>query len=218
MSKEELQTQLPELLPIDFFSIECTIEKNQEMFHKKMEKHFLPQTSELLNEQAFANLALLWDEEGIYGQLQVDEAFAESLYPEYREGDSLELFFDTRNIKTAGFATKFCHHFLLLPVEVNGIHAKELTRFRSEDSHPLAETLDAKIETEFLKKGYIMRFFLSKNCFYGYEPLSSSSLGFTYRINRAGKNAQHFSVSSLYYSIEQQPSLWATIHLKSGSS
>ena len=214
--KEELTEILPTLFPVDFFSIECDVDyaEVKAPFPKKMDKHFLPETSKLLKEEHFTQLALLWHEEGIWVEVQVLKAFEEAKYPEYKEADSVELFFDTRNIKTAGFATRFCHHFVFLPSAVNGIQCKEVTRFRSEDSHPLSEVLDAEIEMEFHKKAYTMKIFLPKAVFCGYEPSNCSSIGFNYRINRPLKKPQHFSVSSEYYSIEQQPSLWATLHLK----
>lgn len=217
MSEEVLES-LPELLPADFFAIECDVGYTEEKgnFPSKMEKHYLPDTSFLLNEESFADVGLLWNERGLFGQVEVHEPFQESVYPEVKEGDSIELFLDTRNLKTAGFATRFCHHFVILPAPINGIQCKELTRFRSEDSHPIAETLAAEVKATFLKKGYLVQFFLKKEALFGFDPSVRLSLGFTYRINRYKKRPQHFSVSSLFYPIEQQPSLWATLHLKKG--
>ncbi len=209
----DLLEHLPPALPIDFFSLECEV-PHFKSFSKKIEKHPLPDTTFLLHEEVFATISLGWNEEGILGFVEVKKPFEEARYPEVKEGDSIELFIDTRNIKSAGYATRFCHHIVILPMPCNGIECKELTRFRSEDSHPVTETLECEIKTQLLKHSYTVQFFLPEKVLCGYEPLSCPDIGFTYRINRLKGKPQHFSVSSLYYSIEQQPSLWATLHLK----
>lgn len=58
-----------------------------------------------------------------------------------------------------------------------------------------------------------MKIFIPSQCLYGYDPKQFDRLGFTYRINRAGGQPQHFSVISQEYQIDQQPSLWGSIKL-----
>lgn len=219
MKKEILET-LPSLLPMDFFSLECPIPylEHFERMPKNLEKYALPDTSFLLSEEVFGRLSLYWNEEALMGDVEVNKALEEVRYPEVEEGDSLELFIDTRNIKTAGFATKFCHHLVLFPEAYQGIYGKELTHFRSEDAHPVLESLEeVEVHTEKSKRKYRMRFCIPKSNFCGFEPLSFTSLGFTYRLNGFRQKPQHFSVSSYYYNIAQQPSLWATLNLKKGN-
>jgi hypothetical protein len=214
--KTDFIENLPAFLPSDFFSLECNVAyaKKGKASLKKMEKEWFPDMSFLHDEENFADIGLMWTEEGIFGKVETKQPFEESRYPNVKEADSIELFFDMRNIKTAGFATRFCHHIVILPAACQGIQCKEMTHFRSEDKHSVKEHFPAEVDVDFGKKGYALQFFLPKEEFYGYDPQGSPSLGFTYRINRPNKSSQHFSVSSLYYSIEQQPSLWATLHLK----
>ncbi len=195
----------PPLLPLHFFAM--TLEAKE---GKKLE---LPSTADFLGEGSFADLAFLWERKGILIEVKVRKPFEEAVYPEFSKGDSVELFLDTRDLKTAGFATKFCHHFLFLPQEVQGIQCQEISRFRTEDSHPLCNPSELSCKTEFSKKGFKMQIFLAATTLFGYDPASFSRLGFTYRINAPGRDPQHFSISSHYYKIEQNPSLWSTITL-----
>lgn len=172
--------------------------------------HLLADTSEWLAEEKFADVALAWSEAGLYISAFVEKPFAESSYPRYEEGDALELFFDTRDLKSAGFATKFCHQFAILPQAVQGIIAQEVTHFRTEDTHPLCDAADLQVTAEIEKKSYTLQVFIPAHCLYGYEPASFERIGFTYRVHRHKGAPQHFALSSQHFSLEQHPRLWAS--------
>lgn len=176
-------------------------------------KHQLPDTSELCNQRYFADVALGWNQEGIIVQVLVNVPFTNSVYPDITRGDSVELFLDTRDVKTSGFNTRFCHHFFFLPQAVDGHMAGELTRFRTEDSHELCDPTDLKIKSQFKRSSYTLQIFIPTQCLHGYDPEQFNRLGFTYRINRANGEPQHFSVNTEEYQIEQQPSLWSSLRL-----
>lgn len=201
-------TQL--LHPVSFFalSFDCLYSKDRET---KLQP--LPVTTPLTNEKSFAIVSMGWNEKGLLFHVQVKEPMGESFYPGIEEGDSVELFLDTRDIKSSGHNTKFCHHFFFLPKSVDGVSRGEKTHFRGEDSHPLC---DAELLECTVKKGkgeYTMHIFIPAPCLYGYNPSQCSKLGFTYRINRYRGSPQHFSVVTQDYSIEEQPSLWASLSL-----
>jgi hypothetical protein len=120
---------------------------------------------------------------------------------------------DTRDVKTAGFNTRFCHHFFFLSEPVEGLVAGEITRFRTEDTHELCDPQDLKVISSRKKNSYTMNLFIPGSCLYGYDPDQFNRLGFTYRLNRAHGFPQHFSVVSEDYQIEQQPSLWSSLRL-----
>ena len=195
--------ELDPLIPVDFFNIEVegTIGK----------EFSLPDTSDLLGESSFADFSMKLTKEALKLKVDIRKPFEESLYPEYEKGDSLELFIDTRDLKTAGFMTRFCHQFLILPVEVQGITSREITRFRTEDVHPLCDPADLEVKAHFHSGRYSLEIEIPEHCLHGYDPASFSRLGFTYRVNRPEGNPQHFSLSSRLYNIVQHPSLWATI-------
>ncbi len=201
------------LNPIHFFSISADCNYIDKDF-PSLSEGILPATDQLTGEESFAKVSMGWNEKGIGLLIVVSQAAKKSCFPKVEEGDSVELFFDTRDLKTAGFNTRFCHHFYFLPNEVEGQYKGEKTHFRTEDSHPLCDPSFLICQTELKKKEYKMKIFIPSHCLYGYDPKQLNRLGFTYRINRYGGAPQHFSVMTQEYHIEQQPSLWASLVLK----
>ncbi len=209
-----LGEKFPPIAPIHFFRLAIDLKYGKEITRRLFGKsHQLPDTSSFLGEEHFADVALAWHEDGIEVQVQVNKKFEESSYPKYDEGDAIELFIDTRDFKDAGFPTRFCHHFLILPQEVQGVRALELTRFRNEDSHPLCDPEAIKVETETSSREYTVRIRLPTEILHGYDPRSFDKLGLTYCIHRPKREPQHFAVSSKYVQIAQHPSLWASCKL-----
>lgn len=205
----EILEQIPPLLPIDFFSLSLDIAYAKS--HRQLST--LPDTSELLGEESFAEVSLGWNEEGIFVHAKIERPFQECFFPDFKAGDALELFFDTRDLKTAGFPTRFCHHFVILPQEVQGIRAQEITHFRTEDTHPLCDSDEIKVDADFGRKSYEIRVQIPAHCLHGYDPRAFDRLGFSYRINRYKGEPQHFSVSSQFYTVEAEPSLWSSLKL-----
>jgi hypothetical protein len=199
-----LGEKFPPIAPVHFFRINIDL---------KRKKTLLPDTSSFLGEEHFADVSMAWNEEGIDVQIEVNKKFEEAFYPKYDEGDAIELFFDTRDLKEAGFPTRFCHHFLILPQEVQGIQAMELTRFRNEDSHPLCDSTAIQVKTEMSSRKYIVHLYFPAEILHGYDPRAFDKLGFTYSIHRPKRESQHFAVSSRFVQVSQHPSLWATLKL-----
>lgn len=198
--------------PINFFALSCDchhLDKKERI--PSFSTHSLPITESLTGEECFAKVAMGWHEEGIALQIEVNEAPNDSYYPLVEEGDSVELFFDTRDVKTSGFNTRFCHHFFFLPKTIEGISKGEKTHFRTDDSHPLCDPQELECQVVLKKKGYQMKIFIPSHCLVGYDPKQFDRIGFTYRINRQGEEPQHFSVISKEYQLDQQPSLWASL-------
>lgn len=201
------------LSPIEFFAIsyECRYLPKAERLSWASE---LPKTGVLCHEYNFAKVAMGWNEEGLSFLVQVNQPAVRSAYPGVARGDSVELFLDTRDVKTSGFNTRFCHHFFFLPQPVELTSCGELTHFRTEDeNHPLCDPQALQLETQLKKESYQMKIFIPSQCLYGYDPGQVDKLGFTYRINRVGGPPQHFSVVTQDFQIEQQPSLWASLKL-----
>jgi len=170
----------------------------------------LPDTSQICAEESFAQVSLGWNEEGLEAFIRIKRA----AYPDVSQGDSVELFIDTRDVKTSGFNTRFCHHFFFLTEAIEGHSAGEITKFRTEDVHALCDPNELKVKSLTQSTSRILNIFIPSHCLYGYDPEQFDRLGFSYRINRAGGFPQHFSVSSEDFSIEQQPSLWGSLKLK----
>lgn len=209
-----LENESFSLNPIHFFAIACdchALSKKDQI--PLMATHELPSTDSITDEQRFAKIAMGWHAEGLALTIQVNRAATLSTFPEVSTGDSVELFLDTRDVKTSGFNTRFCHHFFFLPQAVEGVTKGEITHFRTEDSHPLCDPQSLECQTQLKKNGYEMKIFIPTQCLYGYDPKQFDRLGWSYRINRAEGLPQHFAVVSPDYQIEQQPSLWGSIKL-----
>jgi hypothetical protein len=202
------------LTPIHFFQIGVDCHRVEgRLTAKNWQKYGLPLTSELCGEWAFAEVALGWSVEGIDAFISVDQPVHRVAYPNVTQGDSVELFFDTRDVKTSGFNTRFCHHFFFLPEAVEGEQAGEISRFRGEERHELCDPKELVVKASLKPSGYTLQIFIPRSCLYAYDPDQFDRLGFTYRINRASGPPQHFSIVSEDYAIEQQPSLWSSLRL-----
>ena len=202
------------LNPVQFFALSCDchyLSKKDQI--PSLTSYAVPSTHRLTQEEIFAKVAMGWHEEGIAVHIQINQPASESVYPLIEQGDSVELFFDTRDLKSAGFNTRFCHHFFFLPQAVEGILKGEKTHFRTEDRHALCDAQALYCQTQLRKNDYSMKIFIPTQCLYGYDPKQFDRLGFTYRINRDEGDPQHFAVVSKDYQIDQQPSLWGSIHL-----
>lgn len=208
---------LPDLRPASFFSLgfdcphiafsgwEKAIEK---------EKYKVPDTSFLCLEEPFVELHMGWNEEGLFFAIHSSTPATKSVFPDISKGDSVELFIDTRDVKTAGFTTKFCHHFFFLPEVIDGQDRGEITRFRNEDAHDLCNPSALELKTRLSSHGYVLKIFIPAHCLFGYDPKESMRLGFNARMNQFNGPSQHLSVVTDEYPIEQQPSLWSSIKLE----
>lgn len=202
------------LAPVNFFALSCDChflaKKNS---YPPFSTHSLPSTSRLCHEYSFTKVAVGWNQEGLFFQIHVSQPYTKSSFPDVQKGDSIELFIDTRDVKSSGFNTRFCHHFYFLPKPADDHQCGEITHFRTEDSHPLCDPKQLVCQSQFGSNDYTTKIFIPSQCLYGYDPKQFDRLGFTYRINRTSGKSQHFSVSSHEYQIDQQPSLWSSMKL-----
>lgn len=213
-----LEEEFPGLAPINFLQIEgsCPYIKTPPLPHPKEKTgkgYLLPDTSVLCCEEHFAEVSLGWNKEGLCALICVDQPLSRTIYPEIQQGDSVELFIDTRDIKTSGYNTRFCHHFYFLPEAFEGHQAGEITRFRTEESHSHCDPTLLKVKTLATKSGYSMQIFIPTECLHGYDPEQFNRIGFTYRINRPNGQSQHYTALTNEYRIEEQPSLWSSLKL-----
>lgn len=204
---------LPALMPIQFFGLSCDCPYLEGRLTQDRD-FLLSSTAECLDEESFADIYCGWNEDKLVFLADVKIPFQKSGESDFRKGDSLELFIDTHNLKSRAVVTRYCHHFVFFPVEVQGYLGREISRFRNEDTHRLCSPEDLLVKPEIHSNGYTLLIEIPSHCLFGYDPLSQSKIGFTYRLNRAEGPPQHFSVSSREYAIEQHPALWATLKLE----
>jgi hypothetical protein len=210
MSRNDILLKAPPIAPLHFFRLNIDIHHGTVCTAKK---YTLPQTAEFLGEESFASVAISWHQSGLFFQFTIQKPFEEVFYPKYTQGDAIEIFIDTRNLKEAGIATHFCHQFLILPQEINSIRALEISRFKNGDDHPLCDPHLIETKTEILSNKFILSVHLPTEILQAYDPTTFNYLGFTYCIHRPKNTPCHFSVSSDYVAIAKHPSLWASCHL-----
>lgn len=206
--------EIAPLQPVHFFSFSLDIPE----FHGKFQE--LGSLSDFYGDgEDFAKVSIAWSEKGIFCKAVTMAPLIRSFFPDVTRGDSLELFIDTRNIKTSQLQTKFCHHFYFLPQSPEKAEVSlkgEISRFRGAESRPLADPDLIVLETTAKRASFEMAIFIPHDALYGYEPREYPRLGFAYRVNRSGGSPQYFSVSEDNFSIANNPMLWATLNMVKG--
>jgi hypothetical protein len=205
--------ELPSLCPVQFFgiSVDCLFLGKGSL--KVDKQYLLSSTSDLLDEEVFADLYAAWNFEKMFFLIDVHVPFQTLGEGDLRKGDSVELFIDTRDLKSKGTISRFCHHFVFYPAEMQGFYGREATRFRNEDVHRLCHPEDLNVIPKIKSKSYSLEIEIPAHCLTGFDPMSFPRLGFTYRINRSNGTPQHFAVSSEEFVIEQHPATWGTLKL-----
>ncbi len=204
-------------LPVDFFfSEEVDCHELDDPSPKELSTtYLLPNISAVFGEETFAEMYMGWHQSGLAFQVVVQREHAEAVfYPDFRQGDSIELFIDTRALTTSKTTHRFTHHFYFLPEAFEGHMKGECTRFRTEDSHPLCNEEQLSLNITKKRKGYTAAIFIPKECLVGYDPQAGSRLGFTYRINRPEAASQHFAMTVSEQRIDTMPCLWSTLYLR----
>jgi hypothetical protein len=205
---------IPSIAPVSFFQMHFDIAEHKGPSQVPFKKpYLLPHVDDLLDEDAFAKVAIAYHNKGIFIGIEIDKPFEQVYYPKIELGDGVEIFIDTRNLKNVGSLHKFCHHFVFLPKEVNGIQSLEVTRLRMEDSHPLCEPSLLHLDVEFKKNSYTMQIFIEADALFGYDLTACKKLGFTYKIHGKNYRAQHLNISSEQMLFEKYPASWACLNL-----
>jgi len=203
---------LPPIDAASFFQVSCKIAQGDSLPTKWKKQNVLPKVDDYLGEEAFADVGMVFWPRGILLGIGVEKPFEDCFFPNVHKGDGVEIFIDTRGIENAQTMHKFCHHFVFLPKQKDGLIGVEVTRFRTEDKHDLCDPINLQVTTEFFKKGYEMQIVIPDSCLFGYDPIEYPKLRFAYRIHRTEGEPMHFPLSGKDYKLESVPSLWAIVN------
>ena len=193
------------VLPLHFF--EVGIEITQDF-------RILERYSEYLDEEPFHEIEMKWGEEGLFFHIRVDKGFEKAFFPQVEKGDGVEFFIDTRGIEDALIVHKYCHHFVFLPKEVDGVLGVEVTRFKTNDTRELCKRECLKVTSQFSKNSYTISVCIPREALFGYDPFEYSTLKMAYIIHRGSNESNHFPKSNRELNVKDHPSLWATLYLK----
>ena len=190
--------ELPPVLPFHFFDL-------------RLKSGKVPSYADLLDEEGFSEIEILLKEEGIDLNIRVEKGFEKAFFPEVEKGDGLEFFVDTRGIRDVLIVHKYCHHFVFLPKEIDGISGAEVTRFKTNETRELARRELLKVTTDLSKNRYTMHIHIPKEALFGYDIEEYPLLRFAYIVHRYGNEPNHFPKSNKEYNLKDQPSLWAEL-------
>jgi hypothetical protein len=202
---------LPAISPLHLFAISVPCFYMKE-FGLPKGAYRLQESDHLTGARSFAEVYAAWNEGAFYVHFEVSQPFQGVDLNDHRKGDSVELFIDTRDLKTKGIVSRFCHHFVFFPDPALG---KEVTRFRGDENHPLADSKELIVRSNIAKRGkYTLSIEIPSSSLYGYNPTEIAKIGFTYRINRGEMPPQYFTSSGEESSIEQHPMIWGSLILE----
>jgi hypothetical protein len=204
---------LNNLNPLNFFDTEIDVFEFENFSKLKNKKNKLENFSKYLNQEDAADCYVGFNKNGLYFHFDVKQPFTKSTYPEVKTGDSIELFIDTRNLKTKGYITKFCHHFVFFIEEIQNFKAKEITKFSANDMHKICDFNLLKSNVIIKKDSYSIDITIPKECLYGFDIDNFSKIGFCYRVNRYLKTSLNFIVSNNEHNIERSPHLYPSLYL-----
>lgn len=205
---------VPSLSIMDFLSVDIECKKKEKKNKANNKDFLLDNFSKCLSQDELSDVYLSYDDENLYCVAHVLTSFKKSFYPDYHRGDCLEVFINTRPSNESYVVTKFCHHFIFFPQQVEGLWGKEITKFRNDDMHENCSSKDLEVEVEKKNDSYIISCSIPFRCLHGFEIQNFEDIGFSYRINIADQLPLDFVSSSFEYPIERLQLLWANVKFK----
>ena len=160
-----------------------------------------------------------WHESGLAVSLRVQKKKQQPWCRASRldDSDGLWLFIDTRNTQSIHRASRFCHHFVLLPQGGGRQFDRPVSALKSiqrarEDAKPIKNG-QVTLRSEKRIDGYLFRAMIPADAMTGYDPVDNPALGFSYAVIDRELGWQTFSVGSEFPFVSD-PSLWGTLELQ----
>jgi hypothetical protein len=165
----------------------------------------------------FADLRLGWNEAGLGVQLEVSgkqqQPLGDASRP--RQSDGLSLWIDTRDVRNAHRASRYCHQFHFLPA--GGGPERDEPVFlqvpiqRAQQDAPRVSEEAVPFRCQRRPGGYRLEAFLPAAVLNGFDPEQNPRLGIYYVIRDAELGEQAASVGSDFPA--EDPSLWSVLEL-----
>ena len=182
------------------------------------EDEHLPDLMPVEGLDAYATLYMAWNEDALYFGLEVPRKTTYKLDPRKpANGDCLELFLDTRDVKDAHRGNRYCHRFFFLPGGTGKDGKSPIGRQSSlekarEQAPPCPEESIA-VGLRRLKRSYQMEIALPANGLNGFEPRDFNRIGFTYILHDSQHGLQTWSAGR-DVQVAQDPGTWGTVELE----
>lgn len=178
----------------------------------------IPDFGELDASSPFGALRMAWNAGGLGISVQVAgkrrPPVCRASSPE--DSDGLQVWIDTRNTQSIHRASRFCHHFCLLPAGAGRRGDQpavvQLPIARAREDAPLSNPGDFRSTVARLPDGYRLDVWLPAETLNGFDVEASPRLGFYYYLRDAELGEQFLTVGP-EFPFAHDPSLWATLEL-----
>lgn len=175
----------------------------------------LPELGGLEGTDPYADVFLGWSEEGLYLGVDVRGKAGLKVEPNRPlKGDGIQIWVDTRDVRKAHRASRFCHHFYFLPTAgtrrgaVAGQARIRRAMAQGKPCDPQAITVSSHLN----RTGYQLCAHLPSDILQGFDPDNNTRIGFTYRISDSLLGRQSWTADDAL-PVAYDPSLWGTVIL-----
>ncbi|MEE2659898.1 MAG: hypothetical protein VX733_15435 [Candidatus Latescibacterota bacterium] len=167
---------------------------------------------------AFADLFMGWRDAGLYFGIEVKSKSRYEIDPRnHWQGDCLELWIDTRDVKDSHTANRYCHQFFFLPGGSGKDGKKPIGRQtsidRAREQAPPCPEDSIEVGLRRLKRHYQMEIFLPAIGLNGFHPREFDRIGFNYVLHDVEHGTQSWSVGRTPPFVTD-PSCWGTAELR----
>ncbi len=179
----------------------------------------LPSLKAIDGSASYGTLSLGWNKNGLGISLSVKgkkhPVIGKPDQP--LESDGLQIWIDTRNTRNIHRASRFCHHFCLLPAATGKDHdmpyGLELPISRAREESEISKPEQIQLSSSLKNDGYELEAWLPEEILTGYDPDANPHLGFYFFIHDNELGDQFLTVGE-DFPYANDPSLWSTITLK----
>ena len=174
----------------------------------------LPDLSEIGAAESFAEVYSAWNEEGLYFTVKVTgQAALEVDTSRPLRGDGLQIWIDTRDVRDAHRASRYCHYFYVLPGKGRRKALAGQMRIRRARAYGgLCDPDQLVSASRGSKSGYALEVHLPTGALTGFDPDENRRLGFTYLLKDRKLGRQCWTADDPL-PVGYDPSLWGTLEL-----
>lgn len=175
----------------------------------------LPDLTGVEGADPYADVYLGWSEEGLYFGVDVRGKAGLKVEPNRPlKGDGVQIWVDTRDVREAHRASRFCHHFFFLPTggTKKGPVAGQMRIRRARAQGKPCEPQSISVSARIRRAGYTLSAHLPSDILHGFDPDDNTRIGFTYRISDSILGLQSWTAEDPL-PVAYDPSLWGTVIL-----
>jgi len=183
------------------------------------ESSALPDLRQLDQGASWAQIRVGWNPGGLGIAVLAEGVASEQLDRDRPEGFAAAQFWvDTRDTRTVGRATRFCHRFMaeLKPGKARGqldVKAAHRPIAQASAEPPICPPELIAARAEVSRDGWMLELFLPARALNGFDHETNRRLGFAYQIADYVRDDQFFTVGR-EFPVGENPSLWSTLELQ----